>query len=364
MTEEVKTGNDNVAFGVGALAIGHDATVGEHTRLFGIDLTLGTAMVELNAAARGASTATLQRVLQAFDLPDPTRQCIIAELDRRGLVTAPPRLTDKQEEPEMAETTEEQKPALDNVVENYVKLGPLELDDTPLRVKRRNQRKAIKALRKQRKQLLPCQVGTRMEINDRINALKGPVRKVPNYHELDLGFVEQTVRVRLPLPSGVEYPDSYRRRDNPEAMTLPRFVFFPVFGQKPVTLTLVSSHIRDRMLFKQVTCQPEAVATVWKECYACDKLSVYDGRDPECVYKTSLSVGTVPESVQRTIKKERKNFDSLYFVQDSPKWSLESVTPTRDPDPLLVGFLGDKCYLLDKFDLTPAEEHVAREWRK
>ncbi len=78
----------------------------------------------------------------------------------------------------------------------------------------------------------------------------------------------------------------------------------------------------------------------------------------------SKFVGLLPSSVKETIRKNRRFFmDDMYVIAEAQRWACEVSEPVRlNRDPLLVGVLGDNCYLLDEFNCTPIEDYVRREF--
>ncbi len=71
----------------------------------------------------------------------------------------------------------------------------------------------------------------------------------------------------------------------------------------------------------------------------------------------------VPADVKSEIAKAYKIFGKdLYFVAEIPqeKWKKDDVP--LDPDPLVVGVIDETAYLIAKFDATPVEDYVSREF--
>lgn len=79
----------------------------------------------------------------------------------------------------------------------------------------------------------------------------------------------------------------------------------------------------------------------------------------------SLGKAVIPDGVRQTIYNEQDNFDSMWLMKEA-NWDVKIknkvVVQRKDPDPLLVGIKNQKMYVLDCFDLTPAEEYIKREF--
>jgi hypothetical protein len=67
--------------------------------------------------------------------------------------------------------------------------------------------------------------------------------------------------------------------------------------------------------------------------------------------------GVIPASVKANIAKARGDFgDNIFIIAEAGRW--QKVTATRE-DPLVVGFDGHNLWLIDMFDVTPAEQAMA-----
>ena len=75
---------------------------------------------------------------------------------------------------------------------------------------------------------------------------------------------------------------------------------------------------------------------------------------------TSVFTGIIPKETKKRIKSVQKIFGrDIYIIAEAENWEGEEVPNT---DPLVVGVIDDKCFLLDEFDCTPMEEYVRREF--
>lgn len=73
--------------------------------------------------------------------------------------------------------------------------------------------------------------------------------------------------------------------------------------------------------------------------------------------------GVVPEHVRNSIAEAEKRGYTAWILEESHTFQVnqEKSAQPRDKDPLVVGLRGGAWYLIDKFDVTPAEEFIAKE---
>lgn len=69
---------------------------------------------------------------------------------------------------------------------------------------------------------------------------------------------------------------------------------------------------------------------------------------------TAQFSGILPDRVREHILNVKDKFYKIYIVAEVPKWSVKRI----NIDPLVVGRWGPNFWLIDKFDLTPAEKWV------
>lgn len=68
--------------------------------------------------------------------------------------------------------------------------------------------------------------------------------------------------------------------------------------------------------------------------------------------------GIIPQKIRDEITKAYELFESIFIVADIPKWEFnKSVSVGKDP--LVIGFDGEKFWLIAAFDLTPLEAYLA-----
>lgn len=76
--------------------------------------------------------------------------------------------------------------------------------------------------------------------------------------------------------------------------------------------------------------------------------------------------GIIPQKTRDIIKDNRSRFNDIYIIADAQnQWEIDKkVTTSVNRDPLVVGYSRqyDKYFVLDKFDMTPSEEYLAREF--
>lgn len=75
---------------------------------------------------------------------------------------------------------------------------------------------------------------------------------------------------------------------------------------------------------------------------------------------TSEFSGIIPDAIKEAIETTRPFFDQIGLIAEVDKWNEEIV----QTDPLLVGFLKEKCFLIAFFDCSSAEEYIRREFTK
>ncbi len=73
--------------------------------------------------------------------------------------------------------------------------------------------------------------------------------------------------------------------------------------------------------------------------------------------------GIVPETTREKINKVKRLFSGrenlgIFLIKECPKWNVQEVTT----DPLIVGVIGHKAYLIDHFDCTDIEAWVKQEF--
>ncbi len=74
----------------------------------------------------------------------------------------------------------------------------------------------------------------------------------------------------------------------------------------------------------------------------------------------SLFNGLIPKSVKKKVETCEKIFgDKIYVVAEAENWQAKAV-PIKDP--LVIGVIHDRCYLLDQFDCTHIEHYTKSEF--
>ena len=72
---------------------------------------------------------------------------------------------------------------------------------------------------------------------------------------------------------------------------------------------------------------------------------------------TSQFYGFIPNDVREVIKKAKDYFDEVYIVTEA-EHKIELTTPNPTGDPLVIGILNKKAFLLDEFNCTPLENYA------
>ncbi len=75
--------------------------------------------------------------------------------------------------------------------------------------------------------------------------------------------------------------------------------------------------------------------------------------------------GLIPEDSRQKIKQAQNYFDNIYFVAETKpeEWTVsEHIIPRFLRDPLIVGVFDKNCFLIDKFETTPVEDYVSKEF--
>lgn len=85
-------------------------------------------------------------------------------------------------------------------------------------------------------------------------------------------------------------------------------------------------------------------STIWNESYRL----------------TALFEGLIPKRIKEKIESYRRIFGrDIYIVAEADNWEGKAI-PVEDP--LVIGIIHDKCYLIDQFNCTPAEHYVKSEF--
>lgn len=94
----------------------------------------------------------------------------------------------------------------------------------------------------------------------------------------------------------------------------------------------------------------------------------YEGREVRVEEKVFIKANfpklTIPAKTRQNI---RSAIDlGLYpiLITEAPEWEIGAEVIITNPDPLVIASHNDQWFLIDYFDLTPAEEIAFREWRE
>ena len=160
-------------------------------------------------------------------------------------------------------------------------------------------------------------------------------------HQLDLGFLEQTQELRL----------------EDRRVRIPKFAVVRAYD--PDSKMDVEIKYNFEINSNGDLNLPEVIEVPLLRGLRSNGLS-YQGYLASYVFSTVL-----PQEIKAKLKVAKKDFGrrNLFFVAEtSPQDWVTRVT--RNGDPLLIGTRFDVTYLLGRFDVTSAENYVAREFGK
>lgn len=75
---------------------------------------------------------------------------------------------------------------------------------------------------------------------------------------------------------------------------------------------------------------------------------------------TATFTGVIPETVRGTIRNHAK--DPVFLLTEVSEWDVRHTAIPVHTDPLVVVHKYGRLWLIDKFDTTPVEEYIAREF--
>ena len=100
-----------------------------------------------------------------------------------------------------------------------------------------------------------------------------------------------------------------------------------------------------------------------------DKIDKMAKKEKKKIVLATTWSGLIPQEVKLLIREHQKDFKELLLLAEPTAWELSKIevkapvpTPVRYPDPLLVGFDGEKLWLIKQFDVTTLEHYVASEF--
>ncbi|MBN1645015.1 hypothetical protein JW851_03180 [Candidatus Woesearchaeota archaeon] len=165
----------------------------------------------------------------------------------------------------------------------------------------------------------------------------------------------------------LEYPvlnlsflDMVQTIDNEEneKVTVPRFVVFPIDSTGKVTIYLNDDKLYYN--FGNDSALHEDVSIFSKHVYNGMK-DYLKNRNNIIKFKCNIGDIILHSETRKRIKLAESTFcrENLYMISEAKPSNL-----TVNPDPLVVGVTIDQCFLIDKFDPTPIEDYVSREFVK
>ena len=74
--------------------------------------------------------------------------------------------------------------------------------------------------------------------------------------------------------------------------------------------------------------------------------------------------GKTPKNIVELIKNVKLKFDKIYVVEESYNWKIDSksYTTSKNIDPLVIGEHNNNHYLITKYDVTPLEDFISKEY--
>ena len=74
--------------------------------------------------------------------------------------------------------------------------------------------------------------------------------------------------------------------------------------------------------------------------------------------------GVIPDETRQKIEAAKSDFkDKLFILAEAPKWQVnQHFVPVPIGDPLVIGWDGKNCWLIDAFDTTPFEKYIKGEF--
>lgn len=76
----------------------------------------------------------------------------------------------------------------------------------------------------------------------------------------------------------------------------------------------------------------------------------------------SIFSGIVPTNIKKEINIAQRIFGAQVYLVAPAHWTMSSVNVRSTSDPLVIGVLKDKPFLVDSFDCTPIEEYVKQKY--
>lgn len=160
---------------------------------------------------------------------------------------------------------------------------------------------------------------------------------------------------------------------SPFSILSPEFVFIqkawhwmsPQFETRPLLPPPMMSCYSDINQMMKVTCQTEANKT--RKTIQQEFRVKYRGVIPksvrEAVEKARVDFGTPITKKTGIFTRKTEvtgyTYDNIFLLAEVENWEKREM---RIGDPIVVGYKGGFLWVIDVFDITPAEEHVLREF--
>jgi hypothetical protein len=148
---------------------------------------------------------------------------------------------------------------------------------------------------------------------------------------------------------------------------LPRFGVFDVDRPQPTCFVGVFGQFVDHVSHWRVYQRTwmegsDATMVSFADCSALEKVVEAEVRSGYGTRQRTIFAtfeGALPDDVRALIHETRGLFDQVFLVAEVEHWALGS---SGKGDPLVVGRKGNLHWLITKFDTTPMEEYVSKEF--
>jgi hypothetical protein len=202
-------------------------------------------------------------------------------------------------------------------------------------------------------------------------------RALLTYPELNLEF--------LGMSNIKEFKDN-RYPDTKQGIQMPKFSVYPLYGENKFYIDFRLENLGD------VFSRPKGLVSMSVKSPFAEKIlkslefSKYPsagkgyGRDAFDIprelakkYNRCLGYGNtrlesqinliIPKETKERVRDAKNIFDKNMCIISETKpedWGISKIIY----DPLIVGTLNNKCFLIDKFNSTPLENYVEKEWLK
>jgi len=195
---------------------------------------------------------------------------------------------------------------------------------------------------------LPCEQRAMEKIQGRLRA----VDIKEKYQVIDLGFLGMT------------------RPEDKDGAKFPRFALYSADGDDPDAVFMVrrplpigeSEESKDfRCVFSDNTFLPECVQTHYRKLAGEIRKKL-----PQAIgFKSEMADVIIPGPTRGKIREAQALFapNHIFLVAETQNWGkADQEIEEMARDPLVIGIFANEAYYIDKFDPTPLENYVSREF--